>query len=178
MSKTWTDFILSMCSSIPVGVLATWIGKVWANRISRKENQKNTEEIEKIKSKLLVQQNVFKIQFEKEFEIYQKLCTITANIRNCLGTLIHRKNNTKEDENKTREDALNNFNAFIELVNSQEAFMSESVYQHCSMLLSMICSLDNENIKHDEAFYRKLDKDTKELFTVIRTRLNSLNVQE
>ena len=178
MSVNWKEIIELIGSNAFIVGLSAWLGKVWANRMLTKESQENAKEIEKIKTTLLTQQNVFKIQFEKEFEIYQKLCAITANIRNCLGTLLHRKASSKEDEEKVRNEALNNFNAFIELVNSQEAFMSESVYQHCSILLSMICTLDDENVEHDEAFYRKLDKETKQLFSVIRTRLNSLNVQE
>ena len=178
MGINWIEIIESIGANAIIVGLSAWIGKIWANRISSRESKKNEEEIEKLKTKLQVRQNVFKIQFEKEFEIYQRLCTINACIRNCLGQLIHRKTDTKEEENKVRDEALNNFNAFIELVNSQEAFMSESVYQHCSILLSMICTLDDENVEHDEAFYRKLDKETKQLFSVIRTRLNSLNVQE
>ena len=178
MSVNWIEIIESIGSNAIIVGLSAWIGKIWANRISSRENKKNKEEIEKLKTKLQVRQNVFKIQFEKEFEIYQMLCTINANIRNCLGQLIHRKTDTKEEENKVRKEALNNFNAFIELVNSQEAFMSEEVYLHCSTLLSMICTLDDDKIKHDEAFYSKLDKETKQLFNVIRLRLNSLNALE
>lgn len=174
MNENWINIIVSMFSSIPVGCLAAWLGKVWANRISYRESKKNEAEIEKLKTKLQVRQNVFKIQFEKEFEIYQTLCTINASIRSSLAQLTCLKIGTKE-ENEVRKQALNNLNAFIKVVNSQEAFMSEEVYRHCSILLSMICTLDNE---HDEAFYRELEKETKQLFKVIRTRLNNLNALE
>ena len=74
-----------------------------------------------------------------------------------------------------RDETLKSLNAFIELVNSQEAFMNEEVYHQCLIILQMICSLDNDKIKHDELFYSKLDIETKQLFKVIRSRFNNLN---
>lgn len=176
MSGNWMEFIGEQIvfNSIIVG-LSAWLGKVWATRISARENQKNAEEIEKLKNELNIRQNVFRIQFEKEFAIYQRLCEINAKIRNCLAHLIHRKSRTIEEEQVVRDETLKSLNAFIELVNSQEAFMNEEVYHQCLIILQMICSLDNDKIKHDELFYSKLDIETKQLFKVIRSRFNNLN---
>lgn len=67
-----------------VFALSSWLGKVWANRILEKEKKEHQLEIEDYKSKLVLELNkinslnekalhITKVQYDKEFEIYQDI---------------------------------------------------------------------------------------------------------
>lgn len=67
-----------------VFALSSWLGKVWASRILENEKKGHQLEIEKYKSELVLELNkinslnekavhITKIQYDKEFEIYQDI---------------------------------------------------------------------------------------------------------
>lgn len=165
-----------MVSSIPVGALAAWLGKVWASRIAREESAEINKEIEKLKGRILNTQNVFRIQFEKEFAIYQAQSSELAHIRNLFGHWAHHGINDAEKKDFEHK-MLTAMNAFLGDVNMNEAFMHESVYKQAILILGLLTTFERPPVDPESLtkLVKQVDIETKKYFSTVRDRINSLN---
>jgi len=74
-------------ASLIIGVLSSWLGKVWASRIMQKEIADHNKELEKLKSEFLLDTESFKTRlkkseyiFEMEYDAASKLVEIRRNL--------------------------------------------------------------------------------------------------
>jgi hypothetical protein len=129
--------------------LSAFLGKVWADRIARREAQVRDEKIAELKANFERQNADFKarldvasqrqvlvdrVQFEHEYEIYKqawvalvKLRRVTLQMRPTLDHID--LNESKEDRMKRRiGDFIAPFNAYSEIVETNKPFYPEKVY--------------------------------------------------
>lgn len=67
------DFAGVLSLQVVLSALAAWIGKIWADRIARKEQARLNERIRHIEASLEAATHVTKAQYDREFEIYRDL---------------------------------------------------------------------------------------------------------
>ena len=123
-----------------------------------------------MKNQLLARQNVFRMQFEKEFHIYESLCSRISAIRNSLAEIRYRDEERILNEQQTR--ILKQINDYKDYVHEHEAFMSQTVYDHAEKLVSMFMKLGS---RQEVSFYQNLDMETKLFFSTVRSHIRSLN---
>lgn len=164
------DYIIQALISLPIGGIAAWIGQIWATNIAAKKASEQQKEIEQMKSQLLARQNVFRMQFEKEFHIYESLCSRISAIRNSMAEILYRDEERISNEQQTR--ILKQINDYKDYVHEHEAFMSQTVYDHAEKLVSMFMKLGS---RQEVSFYQNLDMETKLFFGTVRSHIRSLN---
>jgi hypothetical protein len=85
---SWSDtfqliFGIFASSGIAVAImfgLSSWLGKVWAGRILQTEKVKFEKELERIKAEYAKKHTVHRLQFQKEFDLYEKLWESLVNM--------------------------------------------------------------------------------------------------
>lgn len=127
--------------------LSSWLGKVWANRILESEKAKHDKMLAELQDKLRQQTEkkiyIHKIQFEKEFLIYEKiwekLCPVQSKVR-ALRPIIDQID-SREDEEVRKKRRLNEagqvLEDFCKEVEFFRPFYPEKVYQKLNILLKI-----------------------------------------
>ncbi|HBW35631.1 hypothetical protein [Desulfosporosinus sp. BICA1-9] len=126
--------------------LSSWLGKVWANRILEEEKKKHQLEIEEYKSKLMLELNkvnslnqkalyITKVQYNKEFGIYQD---IWEKLFDCIVATINLYPSfdevpTDEDEkqkwiDKKYENYRDKYNLYSRTIDRYAPFYEENFY--------------------------------------------------
>ena len=149
------DYIIQALIPLPIGGIAAWVGQIWATNIAAKKTSEQQKEIEQMKSQLLARQNVFRMQFEKEFHIYESLCFRISAIRNFMAEILYRDEDRISNEQPTR--ILKQINDYKDYDHEHETFMSQTVYDHAERLVSMFMKLGS---RQEVSFYQNLDMET------------------
>lgn len=133
---------LGSAGAIVIGC-ATWLGKVWANRILESDRLKYTEELERLRSDLGKTVHVHRIQFETEFKVLSDIWGKLSILRSAMGSL--RPTMDIVNEAEASEDRLNRrlrrydeaLRVFIEAVDGQSPFYPEDIFQELSIAIQI-----------------------------------------
>jgi hypothetical protein len=189
-----------------VCALSAWLGKVWASRIARSEDVKLQRELTQLRDKLESSQkllagevekkvHVHKVQFEKEFLIYQELMRHANGVRARFFRLYHTVQPTfptPEEGNKYYENLRKGFvEAWESLrctIDDNKPFYTETVHASCHGITELSIDQLIDMMAPETDFLRRREeiKRMKEGFvqavdaiaTAIRVRLNSITVVE
>lgn len=125
--------------------LAAWLGKIWANRILEKDRAKYRSQVEALLADLRVRDDkellVHRLQFEKEFAIYQDLWTRARRVAlACRGFHMLQQGPPKPPDELVTE-LCEAHDDFLEAVRSNEPFYATTVYEAAEALRKAVVSL-------------------------------------
>jgi hypothetical protein len=170
-----TAIILSLGGSglILIG-LTSWLAKVWANRIMQDEKLKHDRELaslrEEFRGKIEKGIYIYKIQYEKEFEIYQELWATliplyqkTTLLRPVVGS---HNPQEKEDERMRRrlEEFGKSFIPLQELVQKYRPFYAPEVFNALNKIMQ-ICYKESVEYEFKEGRSHKEYWDSQQKFS-------------
>lgn len=131
---TWLqNNLLALLDFLALIGLSLW-GRVWVNKKKAQQDQR----IEELKLSLLKEQTIHKLQFEKEFEVYDYLWMKIAHLKKHTAILYDKLDapNIKKEFAKfliTWEDVK-------ETINIRAPFISKEVYKICQAILKLAAS--------------------------------------
>lgn len=189
-----------------VCALSAWIGKIWAGRIARREDARLREQLEVLRGDIESTQkrlagaveksvHVHKVQFEKEFGVYQALMKEANRFHLAFFTLhqnLQPAFDTQDEEDlyykPKRQEVLEAIEALRATIRVNRPFYAENVYRQCEILLELAideaASLKTEAKTGSMTFeeIRQMKTDVQGAFDgivdSIRNRLNSVVVVE
>jgi hypothetical protein len=207
--QTVMEIALAVLGSVTTGgvivaALSSWLGKVWANRILEKDKNyyakemfdltsRAAKELEALKKRLETNATSFKLEFEKEFQIYTNLWSAVVNLRNQMFLVLtlsdssntdHGKvtQTSKSDAVKTSTDAIKEV---LQIYDINKPFYPKNIYERasdvaklCNKLLPLSVNYDPKNIssgyideivKESRLLFQKAD----ELCEAIRARVDT-----
>jgi hypothetical protein len=184
---------LGGASAIVIGC-ASWLGKVWANRILQSDRRRYEEELERLRGDLNKALHVRRIQFETEFKVLSDIWAKLSTLRSAMGALRPRMdivdpNETSEETFRRRRARFEEaFNAFVRAVDDQSPFYPEDIFRELSTALqtarreSISVALDEpekkaEWYKEGAANFRAFRESADRISSLIRNWLASLQVQ-
>lgn len=173
---------------------ASWLGKVWANRILELDRLKYSAELERLRGELSKTLHVHRQQFETEFRVLCDIWAKLSNLRSAIAGLRPTTDIISPDESS--EDRLNRrltrfneaFDAFVRVVDDQSPFYPEDIFQELSVTLqsarreSISVSLgrlerttdwSKKGAANFEAFRKSADK----VSPLIRNRFTNLQIR-
>ncbi|MCE5221789.1 MAG: hypothetical protein LLF98_11165 [Clostridium sp.] len=130
-----------------VFALSSWLGKVWANRILEKEKKTYQLEIESYKSQLSISLNkinsinertlhISKVQYDKEFDIYQDIweklhdCIVaTLNLYPTFENVPINDDKKEELAEKKYHDYAEKYNLYSRTIDRYAPFYRDDLYQ-------------------------------------------------
>lgn len=176
---------------------STWLGKVWANRIMEKEKAQYILELENIKNTLQGQREkglyIHRVQFEKEFEIYQEIWQSLVPAYEdviALRPMLDRIDPQQSEEERisTRLDAFaKSFEPFRKIVHKHKPFYAPDVFSTLQKLITLFyheaLEYKQKDIKKPVEYwtsqkeYRdKIEKAIDECCEAIRIRIDSSKI--
>ncbi len=188
-------FIPDSITLASVTGLGALLGKIWANRVSSKEDSRIQCELASLRTDLERVLHVHRIQFEKEFQIYLELTEKMVPLRQALFTLNKALRPVFEDKIKhdeyyapLRKNLKDSFNAFRDTVLKNEPFYAEEVFKAADEIIDLaldeIVAQDSYNSGEFSPHERimemkgKATEATSVLVRAIRERITSLKVVE
>ncbi len=173
--------------------LGALLGKIWANRVSAKEDSKIQSELASLRADLERSLHVHRVQFEKEFQVYLELSEKMVAVREALFTLNKAlKPEFKDEEKKEQYDASlkqSLENAFVEFratVLNNKPFYAEDVFiaadRVIDLALDEITTQDSDlsgqmpSLKRIIEIKSQISESTEALVQAIRVRINLLKV--
>ncbi len=133
-------------SSVIILGLSGWLGRLWANRIFEKEKIKYEKDLEDYKKEINIEMQklktldekalyITKIQYEKEFEIYQNIWKSLVECIRASKNLYPIFQEVPSDEAELEEFNKNKYttyvsayNSFLEITTSYAPFYQEEFY--------------------------------------------------
>jgi len=133
---------------------ASWLGKVWANRILESDRRKYSEELERVRSELEASRrmlqaeldkaiHVHRVQFETEFRALADIWTKLAVLRGAMANLRPTRDIRNPDEDPNERFKLrsapfaNAVHDFWRAVDDQSPFYSEAIFKELSTTLTI-----------------------------------------
>ena len=168
-----TAIIISLGGSslILIG-LSSWLAKVWANRIMQDEKSKHDRELanlrEELRGRVEKRVYIYKIQYEKEFEIYQELWATLIPLyqKTTLLRPIIDNYDPKEDERMRRrlEEFRKSFIPLQEVVQKQRPFYAPEIFNALNKIM-MICHKESIEYEFKEGRSHKEYWDSQQKFS-------------
>jgi hypothetical protein len=184
---------------------ASWLGKVWANRILESDRRKYGKELERVRSDLetsrrLLQAeldkaiHVHRVQFETEFRVLADIWAKLAVLRSTMGALRPVADIIDPDEDpdarlKRRAGAFAAaLHDFMRAVDDQSPFYPEDIFRELSEALT-IANRESTSVslgkpekssdwfKEAEANFSAFKKSAETVSSLIRQRLESLRTR-
>lgn len=183
--------VLAILGSIGSGgaivmAMASWLGKVWANRIIAKETAEYKERLERLCKELERKNHVSKVRFDAEFEIYRELCESSEKMiytaywlfPNGLDTVPGDEDKLHDLYKQRYQDALQAHNNAVRILGANCAFISEEIYESFRKIMNLCYSQIScyQNGMNNE-FYDKLSQDCFERTDEIFEKNKSLQRQ-
>ena len=121
--------------------LSSFLGKVWATRISSRENHALRKELESLKGRIGKKNYVSKVRFDAEFAIYRSLGTALFYLEkktHCLYPMFeYSTNETEEEQYKRRQNMYNEaretHNDALTTLSINCAFIPKDIYDELVM---------------------------------------------
>lgn len=206
----WSEVIKQVLAvaggtSVVVSGLAAVLGKIWVGQVLNRENAEHQRQLtnlqaqldatnERLRAELEKGLHIHKVQFEKEFKIYEELWSKLVELRKASLSLRPAMDmvDTKETEGKRKTKRLTRFgNAiaeFIDVTDKNRPFYSEDVYQSMEKLWKLTHSeaIEYKHLNpHDDKYWDKAQKNREEILTeieqcckIIRGRIGSVRVSD
>jgi hypothetical protein len=118
------------------------LGKLWIDRKLAKERAASEKQLESLKAELAQKHTIHKLQFEKEFTIYQELWEALVRLKDASiyfrpGLEISKSEETPQQaEERKRKAFWDTYGKVVRLVELNKPFYAEEVYKNTSNLLS------------------------------------------
>lgn len=172
---------------------ASWLGKVWANRILETDRRKYGEELERLRRELDKATLVHRVHFEAEFRALSDVWAALSALRAAMASLrplvdVVDPDETPDERFRRRltrfEEALN---GFVRAVDNHSPFYAEDIYLELSHAVqiaqreSVSVSLEkpekiSEWFKEGAANFSAFKESADNVSALIRRRLVSLQV--
>jgi len=192
-------------AGVIVMALASWLGKVWANRILESDRRKYTEELERVRSELETSRrmlqaeldkaiHVHRVQFETEFRALADIWAKLAVLRGAMGGLRPSMDIRDPDEDP-KERFKNRYPPFARAlddfrraVDDQSPFYAEAIFKELSQAV-IVANREQISVSLSEPErtaqwykdgaenFQALKKSADAVSTLIRQRLESLRTQ-
>lgn len=191
-------------AGIIVLACASWLGKVWANRILEVDRLKYGRELERLRNDheaacrvlqgtLDKAIHVHQVQFETEFRVLSDIWAKLSALRTAMGELRPTMDVVDPDEGPKERFIRRHrkfgeaFNAFIRAVDDQSPFYSEEIFQELSAALQIArresISVSIEKPEQNSDWYKEgaansqaLVQSAHRVSSLIRKRLEDLQV--
>lgn len=154
MDLSWGTLGLSTVIATGMAALAGWLGQVWATRIANRELAAHERELEKFKQKanaslevvrveLQKRQLIHRVQFEKEFTVYETiwehLVPLDESVRRLRPTfeLADGKNEKQKFDERYNQEFVPAYNEYARTVLSRRPFVPESVYHILTEIMNV-----------------------------------------
>ena len=137
-------FIPDYLTLAAVTGLGALLGKIWANRISKKEDSKIQTELASLRADLERSLHVHRVQFEKEFQIYLELSDKMVAVREALFTINKALQpvfeNIEDQDNyyaPLKQNLKDSFVAFRATVMKNKPFYAEEVFTAADRVMDL-----------------------------------------
>ncbi len=188
-----------------VMLCASWLGKVWANKILESDRRRYGEELERVRSELETSRrmlqaeldkviHVHRVQFETEFRVLSDIWTKLAVLRSAMRDLRPAKDlvDPDEDPDERFRRRLARFDSalydFRRVVDDHSPFYPECILKELSTALNVAdgeiisVSLDRSEratdwYKEGRSNFEAFKKSAETVSSLIRQRLETLRMQ-
>jgi hypothetical protein len=183
-----------------VFALSSWLGKVWANRILEKEKKEHQLEIENYKSQLSISLNkinsinertlhISKVQYDKEFDIYQDIweklhdCIVdTLNLYPIFENVPTNDGEKEQWAKKKYDNFIKKYNLYSRTIDKYAPFYRYDFYENFISIrnnclrMGNIFQLYNFDVKYSMTYAMVRDKqitqkESEEVYTKIPKEL-------
>lgn len=141
----WSDFLTGILTTPIVFGLSAWMGKVWANRILEKDRAKYQSELQTLLADLRVKADkellVHRLQFEREFAIYQELWHEARILALACQGFDDLQQGPLKPQQELVAELCSAHDAFLETVRSNEPFYAIAVYEAAEALRQLVVKL-------------------------------------
>jgi len=183
--------------------ISSLFGKLWADRLLQKKAQEFDKELEKYKTQAEKLTYISKVQFETEYNIYQKIFEALFDFTDSSSRLFPRFDSIPIDSDKQKEEHkrryefyCKSFNEYSRIVEINAPFIPKDIYDKFIKLRKQAqgisCLYPDIKIVADESFaedYRKIESDNrketevlindiKQIKIDVRKYLNNLKVSD
>jgi len=154
-------------------ILLSIFGKLWADKKKLEIQNELNKELEQTKSSLSKERYIHRLQFEKEFRIYEELWRYLIQLQDSVSKLIPiadicEPGRTKEEIKKERlQNVQKDYNKVQKSIKNYKPFYSEKVYKNANEILK-------NSIRQVLAIHYP-DRDVVEYFTKAQKRTNEIN---
>jgi hypothetical protein len=184
--------------SVFVTALGAILGKIWVGRVLNRQVNQLQQKLDSTNSRLQAELDkglhIHRIQFEKEFKIYEELWAKLIELRRATLSLrpVMDSIDPKETDSDRKTKRLTNFSdavgGFIDVTDKNRPFYSEDVYRSMGNLWSLTHSeaieYKHQN-PHNDGYWEKAQKNRDEILAEIekcclkiRDRISSVKVSE
>ena len=189
-----------------VCVLSAWLGKVLSSRIARREDAAINEKITKLEASLKSTQSkldgqiatavhVHRVQFEKEFMVYQQIMKDVNRVRRAFHTLhpaLKKVFTSEQDKHDyclpLRKEFSDAYICARETIVDNEPFVPKDIYSHCDKFIDLsVDEISNLSCGPGEGVLSWQDQEKmkkefagtiKDIVTAIRNRISSISFIE
>jgi hypothetical protein len=178
-------------ATVVLAALSAFLGKVWAERIARREGEARDRRIGDLKAQIDQQAaelkakldasvqrtvHVSKLQFEHEYQIYRSAWEILFALRQ--ATLSLRPIMDHIDPKETKEDRMNKrrlafaspYNSFLDIIEKSKPFYPQQIYDSLSAVREK-CHHELIDYEYDERprseYYKEARKNQDEIVALI-----------
>ncbi len=186
-------FVPDALTLVAVTGLGALLGKIWANRVSAREDTKIQSELASLRTDLERSLHVHRVQFEKEFEVYAELSEKMVAVREALFTINRALKTEFEDKGKEEKhyaslnqklkDAFVDFRATVQ---KKKPFYADAVFIAADRILELALdeivtqdyssSGQRQPLNRIIEMKRQISENTEALVQAIRDRINLLKV--
>ena len=192
-------------TSVVISGLATILGKIWVGRILNREKAEHEKQLtnmqaqldatnECLKAELERGLHIHRVQFEKEFRIYEELWSKLIELQKAVLSLrpVMDMINPEESEKERKTRRLTNFGRAIEeftdVTDKNRPFYSEDVYKSMEKLRKLTYSeaVEYKHLDpHDDKYWDKAQQNGEAILTeieqcckIIRGHIGSIRVSD
>lgn len=192
-------------TSVVVSGFAIFLGRIWVGRVLNNENVAHEAKLKNIQAQLDATSqrlktdlekglHIHKIQFEKEFKIYEKLWSKLVELRKAALSLRPEFDTVdpKEPEGERKAKRLTRFGDaiadFVDITDKNRPFYAEAVYQSMETLWKLTHS-EAVEYKHldpyADSYWDRAQKNREKILTeiekcseIIRQRVGAIRVSD
>ena len=163
--------------SVVITGLATFLGKIWTERILAKERKSIDVELKKEQAKLDKGLHIHKVKFEKEFLLYQDIWGKLVDLKRAALTLrpmldsVSRNESNEDRKSRRLKEYHEALNLYVDAVEYSQPFYAEDVY---SSLQAVLDATYKESVEYrcgeerDQDYWNASQKNSKEIFELIQ----------
>ena len=172
--------ITAILTSASVSGICAYLGKAWLEKHLLKQKNNYDTKLKEIQSDLDKKNHVHRVQFEKEFQIYQEIWELVVKIQKSIFLL-----NSCDDEDRKADllEAINeNHNCFFDYYHGNKPFYPEEIHKSLNKIFG---SSIKDALKHDQQLtendfvnLHKINSEVDNCAEMIRKRINLIQVSE
>lgn len=177
----WQSYITGLVSAPVIAGFVIWLGKVWAGRILEKDKVRYQTAMESLLQDMRTKDNkellVHRLQFEKEFTIYQDLWVCARSLAIACQGFGDLQAGPPKPHDELLQELVDANTAFCDVVRSNEPFYSTEVYHAAEELrkLALSLCLQDRRLRRLEGRSGESEKFTDKLIKLDEQKLKTLD---